>query len=918
MKQFYKDISNEKAFEEKMHTLVKKEFEDKFENILLHKEKEFMNSLTAGVCIDLEDIYSAEVLGEKTVQDLLKKYSTLIKDTLYITNFISLNKAWNDYLAKPNEFISLSHYRKHCRYTSAFAKHSCDGCFIQVNDTKDAAVVKYVICIECKKCYQHDSILMYCNKCDLNYYSNTIPVNESIDFLQATWDKYHCTTMKSERMRCIKCKEIFYYDVKEDKLICLGCKFKIAPLEIYWKCVVCSSEFNTGARPYNPMEYKFCKQAIRQALFLKQRAQPYNVPCCNVPIYSTIFFHKSECRGELYQGEYDKKTIVVCSKCKTMNFYELFLWTCPKCFKRFKQKVEDDTNLELNKGFKVNSYEKSGNKDNLTPDPRRQPSKSFSIQDEQRSPNHLVSKVSSTSASSFAIDEEPSGHLEHKKEGKLRSLIEILDERKKMNSKTPQQISETPVKLDYTESNFLKKLDNTPGTDQKEEPSSLNEFNKLNKGYKETSNKQDAKMQVSFTEGNQNIVNVVKRYVRNEVGDNKVTNPIENKLKEFYIQKEPIKEHIIRFDKQTPRIISRSPDYKIIRQVETGERRLLEHSPTPAVRLIKHISDNNNGIRQSSNEKNIIYKDIKLVNIPDQREQRPHTESSIKPIEHVPQVSRLNKFNTDDYKILKQIGEGSYGKIYLVEDKMKNKYAMKKIIAHSGYELTTFKQEFQLVHEARHEGIMKLYGIASSQLDSTTFSLYILMELAQYDWDHEIKTRLRERRPYTEDELKNLIKQLINCLAWLQKRNISHRDLKPQNVLYFGKGVYKLADFGEAKEVKINKQMQLNTIRGTELYMSPILFDSLKQQKDDTIHNCFKSDVFSLGYCIIYAACLTFNCLHEIRELNNMSAISNIISKYLKNKYSPVFIDLIIKMIDTDEKRRFDFIELETYINKQF
>jgi serine/threonine protein kinase len=154
-------------------------------------------------------------------------------------------------------------------------------------------------------------------------------------------------------------------------------------------------------------------------------------------------------------------------------------------------------------------------------------------------------------------------------------------------------------------------------------------------------------------------------------------------------------------------------------------------------------------------------------------------------------------------------------------------------------------------------------------------------------------------------------------LAWLQKRNISHRDLKPQNVLYYGNGVYKIADFGEAKEVKI-KTRQVNTIRGTELYMAPVLFDALKLNREDIPHNSYKSDVFSFGFCLIYAASLTFNCLYEIRELKNMEVVTNIVSKYLKTRYSSNLINLILKMVDIDEHRRYDFIELDEYINKNF
>jgi hypothetical protein len=313
MNHYFKDISDIKGFEDKLYSLYQKVFEDKLENILLYQEKDFLNSLTAGVWIDLEDLYSTYVLGEQFLQDLVKRYENLVKESMYVTNYVALDKAWNDHVSKVHEYTLLTHFRKHCRFTKAFAKHTCDGHFIQI---LEKGKVKYLICVECRKSYMHDSILMNCNKCDLQYYSVVIPFDEDPNVLPATWDKYHCNTMKSEKMRCIQCREVFFYNLNENMLVCLSCKFKISPLEVVWSCLVCKEEFKTDARPYNLLEFKICKQAIRQTLLLKQRAKPYSVPCCDISMYSTIFIHKAECNGELFQGEYDKKTIVVCSNAR--------------------------------------------------------------------------------------------------------------------------------------------------------------------------------------------------------------------------------------------------------------------------------------------------------------------------------------------------------------------------------------------------------------------------------------------------------------------------------------------------------------------------------------------------------------------------------------------------------------------------
>ena len=105
-------------------------------------------------------------------------------------------------------------------------------------------------------------------------------------------------------------------------------------------------------------------------------------------------------------------------------------------------------------------------------------------------------------------------------------------------------------------------------------------------------------------------------------------------------------------------------------------------------------------------------------------------------------------------------------------------------------------------------------------------------------------------------------------------------------------------------------------IRGSELYMSPILFDALNNHQRDVIHNTYKSDVFSLGMCILLAATLTFQSLYDIREVTNMELIENIIANYMhRNNYSKIIVDILVNMLQIEEKKRPDFIQLERIFN---
>ena len=281
--------------------------------------------------------------------------------------------------------------------------------------------------------------------------------------------------------------------------------------------------------------------------------------------------------------------------------------------------------------------------------------------------------------------------------------------------------------------------------------------------------------------------------------------------------------------------------------------------------------------------------------------------------------SKLPIFNIEDFKINHQIGEGTFGIIYSAfkTSEPNKEYALKKIIAKSITEVSSFLQEFELIYSCNHPNIMKIFGFCLRILDTTTFSIYVLMEKSKYDWEAEIKSHVSKNIYYTEGELINIMQQLSEALLFLKNKfKISHRDIKPQNVLVFEGDIYKLADFGEAKEIKINKK--LNTLRGTELYMSPALYEGLKNKKMDIRHDSFKSDVFSLGFCFLYAAGLNFNLLFKVRDISDNDILVNIINTQLIKNYSKDFILLISLMLKIDEIKRFGFNEILEFINKYY
>ena len=262
--------------------------------------------------------------------------------------------------------------------------------------------------------------------------------------------------------------------------------------------------------------------------------------------------------------------------------------------------------------------------------------------------------------------------------------------------------------------------------------------------------------------------------------------------------------------------------------------------------------------------------------------------------------------NLTEFTKINQIGKGTFGKIYAVKWKKNGKkYALKK---------ETFKdKEFydkrneikkvigSFLEKTKSNGVIKIYtNLLRKNADE--YNYYELMEIGERDWDQEIVIRRKK-------ELYNIANQLIHTLSLMQKNHITHRDIKHQNILIVD-GNYKLCDFGEIRSMK-GSGVVVQRIRGSELFMSPILFYGLRANLIQVKHNTYKSDVFSLGMCLLYAATMHFDGTDEIRELIDMNKIKNVLEKYLKERYSDKFINLLLKMLETNEDLRPDFEQLE-------
>ena len=906
IEQFKKDIENEVSMEKKILKLFKNEFEETLPDILLIKEVQFFDQIKNGVLLVLENIYTDYCLTNDKIKNVLENGLNKIKND-YKNTYALLCESWEEYEKNTkkrigdNKFETLTNFRKHCFGSEDFASHNChhkQNRFIIIKNKNNEKV--FAICQACKKVYYTSFIKCHCKKCNVDFYTNLLNNSEDSTLFQATWEHYHCPQILNEEMKCINCQGQFMINMKTGMLCCSNkkCNFTANPMNILWSCSLCNKEFRSKAIPYNPLEIILIKKIIRHTLLLKHRAHPNKLPCCDINVYFTDFYHKKICRGILFEGELNDKMIVVCEKCHAVNFHERFIWTCPKCGKKFRDKINLLTEEE---------FEKNNNR-GTNPD----------IQIE------------------YKKKEQTDDMWEKVKKNSLKAVIDSPI--KKNNTKNYRGVYDMLMaRKEYLEEDVLANFRKNAINSSRNYPVDKYEGNDIYEDRidrKKTDyikyRKKEIEMKSPIKSPKKTQIQSPKKSPYKSPQKSPSKSPIKSprKISQKNQERSPNRISLnfeednnknIKSEKEDDTTIDNDNDDDSIVEIEENEE--IENNIQNLKKSIKRsIKEKTRGKEINDNkekEENKVQKIIPMNKVPGISE---HLMNHInKRVNNILSKIKIPLINIDDYSFNRKLGEGSYGIIYSVMSNIdKKNYAIKKIIARSLGEIEDFTKEFELVFSCNHPNIMKIYGLSLRILDSTTFALYVLMEIANNDWDKEIKSRLKKRKNYTEKELINILRELTDALLFMQKEvKISHRDIKPQNILVFSNGIYKLADFGEAKEVKISKR--LNTLRGTELYMSPALYEGLKKGKNDVPHDPFKSDVYSLGFCMLYASSLNFDLLYEARDYNSSDMINMILNKsFIKKIYSDNLITILSNMLLIDEKKRFSFQELLNFIDKNY
>jgi len=148
----------------------------------------------------------------------------------------------------------------------------------------------------------------------------------------------------------------------------------------------------------------------------------------------------------------------------------------------------------------------------------------------------------------------------------------------------------------------------------------------------------------------------------------------------------------------------------------------------------------------------------------------------------------------DRYRKIEKLGEGTYGVVYMAEDReTSNIVALKRIQIDSDEEGVpcTALREISLLKGLNHPNVVRLHDVLHGAKKLTLVFEYC---------DQDLKAFLdASAEPPRSDVVKSFVFQLLQGLAFCHDKRVLHRDLKPQNLLINKEGQLKLADFGLAR-----------------------------------------------------------------------------------------------------------------------
>jgi len=202
-------------------------------------------------------------------------------------------------------------------------------------------------------------------------------------------------------------------------------------------------------------------------------------------------------------------------------------------------------------------------------------------------------------------------------------------------------------------------------------------------------------------------------------------------------------------------------------------------------------------------------------------------------------ISALEGRMLGKYQVLEPLGRGGMARVYRAYHPQLDRYVAIKVLrsdlVHDESFFDRFRREAQAVAALRHPNIVQVFDY-----DVQDHVSYMVLELLEGD---SLKTRLHDYRIRDESmplgEVVRILLEVLDGLAYAHSEGMTHRDIKPGNILLTKRGRAVIADFGIAQMVGGPSHTVPGALLGTMRYIAPE--QGFESQSDA------RSDIYSLG-----------------------------------------------------------------------
>ncbi|MEQ9093446.1 MAG: protein kinase, partial [Miltoncostaeaceae bacterium] len=171
----------------------------------------------------------------------------------------------------------------------------------------------------------------------------------------------------------------------------------------------------------------------------------------------------------------------------------------------------------------------------------------------------------------------------------------------------------------------------------------------------------------------------------------------------------------------------------------------------------------------------------------------------------------------DRYELGGQLGAGGMARVYLAHDRLLDREVAVKVLsdpyASDPNFVERFRREASAAAGLNHPNIVSVYD--RGEADG---SYYIVME---YLPGPDLKQVIRRRAPLAPADAIDYALQILAALGAAHRRDVIHRDVKPQNVMVSEDGHLKVTDFGIARAGAQSEMTEAGSVIGTAQYLSP-------------------------------------------------------------------------------------------------